>query len=710
MDMRGVGVSTTGQDHRGGYPPVGVAQTVPVRAPGAAGDMAVEGPTSRGSHDWLGPYRLVQQLGEGGMGVVHLGLDGRGRGVAIKVLRDHVAHDPTARQRLAREVSTLRRVRHPQVAPVLDADVDGARPYVVTRYVPGDPLDAWVAVNGPLTGAALARLGRGLAEALGAIHDAGVVHRDLKPANVLVNGGDPVVIDFGIAHVADETRLTHTGLVMGTPGYLAPELLDGDPVDESTDWWAWAATLAFAATGRAPFGAGPVEAVLHRVYRGEADLRGVDSRLQAVLQAALHPRAAERPGQDAILAALDLYAHGGDTAGVVGEQTVIGASAEATRPVAPPAPADVTQAQAAPNAASRSGDGEARQRAGRTGSWFWHASRARDPAPSHERSADPATAAHPIISTRVLPAVGSASVAGSMPEVHHPYVGFQARAAASESTAAPIDPVPWRRRGIDRAPDAAGTGRPANGLGGWPAGVVPVQAGSVEAARPPASVMRTPHPVPSAPVAMRRPTRGPRRHVVQPALVALLLTLAALAICWPVVAVLVAVGWAVLARTVEASAFAVFSSASERGRRRSDAPLAVLAAPVRAIPALLTTLLVLVPSAIVATGAALGAAAALTAGTGIEVAADSESPLAIGLISGVLVGWWGVAGRGLRRGSRRTMRALTFNRSGALVVTCALLLLAAYLAVRSQASGVTPDWYPLTSSLLDGLVPILPRY
>ncbi|MDO5710333.1 MAG: protein kinase [Micrococcales bacterium] len=591
----------------------------------------------------LGPYRLVQLLGEGGMGVVYLGLDERGRGVAIKVLRDHIAHDPIARERLAREVSTLRRVRHPRVAPVVDADVEGARPYVVTRYVPGEPLDAWVAANGPLTGAALARLGRGLAEALGAIHDAGVVHRDLKPGNVLFSRGDPVVIDFGIAHVADEARLTHTGLVMGTPGYLSPELLDGDPVDESTDWWAWAATLAFAATGRPPFGSGPVDAVLHRVYRGEADLRGVDPRLQAVLRAALLPRAVERPRQDEILAALDVYAHGGDTAGVVG--TVGGAppNSAVTRAVEPPDRLDDTQVQPVIRSLWSAGNGSAR---------------------SASPAVAPATTAQPVAGTRILPV-----------------------------TTSPADP--GGRAHVGAAPGAyvAFSGaRPPPGP----------QSGQAPAPQPPSVPPGTPVAAPAGVSA------GPRRHVVQPALVALLVTLAALAMSWPLVAVLVAAGWAVLARTVEASAFAVYSSASERGRRRMDAPLAVLAAPVRAIPALLTTLLVLVPSSIVAAGAAVGSAAALTSWSGMRVTPGSETALAIGFVAGVLLGWWGIAGTSLRRGSRRTMRALTGNSSGVLVVTTVLLLGAVYLAIRSQASGVSPDWYPLTSSLLESLVPVLP--
>ena len=258
----------------------------------------------------IGPYRLIQPLGEGGMGVVYLALDPSGRAVAIKVLREHIAHDREARTRLRREVATLALVQDARVAAVLDADTEGPRPYIVTRYIPGPALDRVVSENGPLQGEPLLRLGRGLWEALKAIHGAGVIHRDLKPANVLLLDGDPVVIDFGIAHVADDIRLTMTGLVMGTPGYLSPEVVEGAPVTEATDWWGWAATLAFAASGAPPFGRGPMGVVLDRVQRGQADLSGVDPRLVPLLQAALSPIPTERPQADEVVQALDRYAAG----------------------------------------------------------------------------------------------------------------------------------------------------------------------------------------------------------------------------------------------------------------------------------------------------------------------------------------------------------------------------------------------------------------
>ena len=145
----------------------------------------------------LGPYRLIKRLGEGGMGVVHLGLDPRGRAVAIKVLRDHVAHDEQARARLAREVSSLSRVEHEAVAAVLDADVEGSRPYLVTRFIPGLRLDEWVRRHGPLAGPALVTFARGLSAALTALHAAGVVHRDVKPGNVMMpEAGSPVSVSY----------------------------------------------------------------------------------------------------------------------------------------------------------------------------------------------------------------------------------------------------------------------------------------------------------------------------------------------------------------------------------------------------------------------------------------------------------------------------------------------------------------------------------
>ena len=231
------------------------------------------------------------------MGVVHLALDPRGRAVAIKVLRAHVAHDDDARQRLSREVDTLSRIRDARVASVIDADVMAPRPYIVTRYVPGPALDEVVEEHGPLAPADLLRLARGIAEAIRAIHACGVVHRDIKPGNVLIEDGDPVLIDFGIAHLQDDVRHTVGGLVMGTPGYLSPELVEGAAITDATDWWGWAATITYAASGRPPFGRARMDAVLTRVRAGDVDLDGVDPLLVPLLRASLSPDPTAAPAR-----------------------------------------------------------------------------------------------------------------------------------------------------------------------------------------------------------------------------------------------------------------------------------------------------------------------------------------------------------------------------------------------------------------------------
>src|SRR5215475_14585607 len=239
--------------------------------------------------DRLGDYRLLDRIGEGGMGVVFLARDRGHRTVALKVLRSGVAGDPIARRRLAREVETMRRVRSPNVAEVIDADLDGDMPYIVTRFVPGRTLDDVVTQDGPLRGQALASLASGLAEALVAVHGA------VKPGNVMLFQGTPVVIDFGIAQGPDATRLTMTGMFMGTPGFLAPEVIVGRPSTEASDVHAWGATVAFAATGRPPFGAEPYEGIFYRIVNGQADLAGIPAALLPLLAASLARDPAHRP-------------------------------------------------------------------------------------------------------------------------------------------------------------------------------------------------------------------------------------------------------------------------------------------------------------------------------------------------------------------------------------------------------------------------------
>lgn len=248
----------------------------------------------------VGGYALRARLGEGGMGVVHLGQKPGERPVAIKVLRPHVVGDDEARRRLAREVSSLSRIRSRRIAEIVDADPFGEIPFVATRYVPGLSLHDHVQEEGALQGADLLWFSDCLAEALEAVHSVGVLHRDVKPSNVIMEGRTPILIDFGLARVAEDSRITMNGWLLGTPGYLAPEILYGDDATVASDVHAWAATVAYAGTGRAPFGRGPSVAVMDRVRRGEHDLTGLDPEMLELLEEALAPEPADRPSLEEV--------------------------------------------------------------------------------------------------------------------------------------------------------------------------------------------------------------------------------------------------------------------------------------------------------------------------------------------------------------------------------------------------------------------------
>ncbi|SDH77484.1 Serine/threonine protein kinase [Sinosporangium album] len=249
----------------------------------------------------LGPYRLVRKLGEGGMGVVHLGVDDEGSEVAVKVLHSHVAADLKARDRLTREVETMRRVRSPYVAEVMDAELSGDMPYVVTRFAPGRTLEDTVLTDGPLSDHEIVRLARGLCEALVAIHSADVIHRDFKPANVMLVDGEPLVIDFGIAHLVNATRLTQTGMFVGTPGYLAPEIIKDTEITQAADVHALASTVFFGATGKPPFGTGAFEVVCFNIMEGRAQIDLAPAWLRGWLRQALNVESDARPSARTLL-------------------------------------------------------------------------------------------------------------------------------------------------------------------------------------------------------------------------------------------------------------------------------------------------------------------------------------------------------------------------------------------------------------------------
>ncbi|WP_054951921.1 serine/threonine-protein kinase [Flaviflexus massiliensis] len=253
----------------------------------------------------IGGYQLIQKIGFGGMSTVYEALDGGGDRVALKLLHPSIAADPNSRDRLRREVRTLRQVTGPYVAQVMDAETEDEEAFLVTELIDGPTLSVDVSENGVFVGKDLADLATELAEALQAIHSKGVLHRDLKPSNVMMSQRGPVLIDFGIAQIAEESRLTMTGMLAHTPGYAAPEVLNGEDPTTGADWWSWAATLAYAATGHAPFGTGQSPKVTRKVHTGECDLTGADPVVAYALEAALNPRPDRRPAPADVIGMLN---------------------------------------------------------------------------------------------------------------------------------------------------------------------------------------------------------------------------------------------------------------------------------------------------------------------------------------------------------------------------------------------------------------------
>lgn len=243
----------------------------------------------------LGPYEVVGRIGAGGMGAVYAGISDTGACAAVKVVHPHIAVDPEFLSRFQREVNLVSQVRASCTPEFLGAEVTAETPWLATEYVPGLTLRAHVKKHGPLSGGMLTALAVGLAEALVAIHAAGVVHRDLKPGNVILAPDGPKVLDFGIARVAGGTTLTRTGGLMGTLGWIAPEQYVGEEASEASDMFAWAGLVLFAATGREPFGRGPVDVVSHRTRTEEPDLTGLPAESAETLRVAFSKDARQRP-------------------------------------------------------------------------------------------------------------------------------------------------------------------------------------------------------------------------------------------------------------------------------------------------------------------------------------------------------------------------------------------------------------------------------
>ncbi|MFD7188637.1 PQQ-binding-like beta-propeller repeat protein [Streptomyces sp. NPDC059914] len=294
----------------------------------------------------IGPFEVLGRLGAGGMGLVYLARSASGRRVAIKTVRTELAEDQLFRVRFTREVEAARAVSGFYTAAVVDADPRAAVPWLATAYVPAPSLEEIVTECGPMPAQAVRWLAAGIAEALQSIHGAGLVHRDMKPSNVLVVEDGPRVIDFGIASGVSNTRLTMTNVAVGTPAYMSPEQArDSRSVTGASDIFSLGSTLAFAATGHAPYhGGNPVETVFMLLREGP-DLTGLPEELRPLIESCMQMDAGLRPTPADLQAQLapHLFAAGGDDSGTAsawlpGSATAMIEQRRGGRKPAPPAP------------------------------------------------------------------------------------------------------------------------------------------------------------------------------------------------------------------------------------------------------------------------------------------------------------------------------------------------------------------------------------
>jgi predicted Ser/Thr protein kinase len=650
----------------------------------------------------LGPYRLQDRLGEGGMGAVYLARDRERRPVAIKVLHSRVAAEPTARRRLAREVEAMRRVRSPYVAEVLDADVDHKFPYIVTRYVPGQTLDDTVREQGPLAASALERLASGLAQALVAIHAAGVVHRDLKPGNVMLHNGNPVVIDFGIAQTGDSTtQLTQTGMFMGTPGYLAPEVIEGQPSSAASDVHSWGATLAFAATGRPPFGSGSFENVFYRIVQGQADVDGIPGPMGQLVSATLSRDPRRRPTADWLVtqtanpglaagppmrtgasqAATIVPGRGANgagagnngwhSAGSINAAGSIGAGSINAAPVNV-APAAVNGAGAL-NGAGLNGAGL--NGAGPNSAGAYAGGAVNYPAPG----APPGQRAQ----------VGGLSPQGLNTGV--PYPGGDAtRARVLPQPIRPgdySDVLPPVQYGAPQAAAPAPYGSYGQGGYGQQSGY-----GSPGAGYPPAPASG--YGTAARPDAPRTAARESRAQPLPFMGLALIVAAIALTVLLPVAGLIISLIVITLLRAADRASSALTVRRSARGPSFTDVVFGVLTAPWAIVRSLLTTILV-APLAAVVAGAVFVATMVATSANSVLLASGYAAGAAVALYG------LGPGSAGPRREVTRIVRAVARTPASAIIAALIMYCLAA--AVVAEAVSQPPIYWPNLSSWLPHL-------
>ena len=586
------------------------------------------------------------------MGVVHLALDPEGRPVAVKVLQPLGSEGVNARRRLAREVETMRRVHSPFVAEVLDADVTGEYPYIVTRFVSGPTLDEMVRARGPLSGQGLRRLAHGMAEALTAIHAAGVVHRDLKPGNVMLTDDRPIVIDFGIAQVGDATRLTQTGLVMGTPGYLAPEVIEGQPSSFASDIHSWGSTMAFAATGQLPFGSGSYEQIFYRIVSGRADLTGVPAPMMPLITAALARDPSHRPSASWLsshAAALDMSASAPSTAAYYPD----------TR-----------------TATALGGPGSGAPGSGAPGSG----------APA---GAGAAGAAAAIAAGAAAPGAKAAGARAATPR----YAELKAPRQAARDVADLLPPV-------DDPPARSGQGRKgqrgSNGQGGaYSPGGLDSQRGSN--GQPQAGYPGQPAPYQGQWPDPRDNSVGRPATTARPSTLAglaVMVAAIALTVVLPVAGLAVSLAVITLLRAAERAQSTLAARRSVRGPRPSDLVVVLIMSPLTVVRALLTEV-VMAPLAV--------AVGAVVYGVTLAATHSLDMPRAGAYAAAAIVAWYGV-GPGSGRPRRQVNRiAGVVARTPMSAVVTALVVWALAAAAVLFAVSQTPYYWPASAPHLPGL-------
>jgi serine/threonine protein kinase len=686
----------------------------------------------RGPGEELGGYVLVRRIGAGGMGTVYEAIDAEDRHVALKLLHPQVGADPAARDRLRREVATLHRVRHTGVARVLDAEADSDEAFVVTELIDGQTLEESVVEHGPFEPDELAQLARGLYDGITAIHAAGVVHRDVKPSNVMLTDDGPVLIDFGISQILDDARYTQTGMVTGTPGYLDPQVVAGAPPSEAGDWWGWAAVLVYAATGRAPFGRGPMPAVLGRVALGDVDTAGLPPRLAAAFRASLAPAPEARQGPAALLEALEADAGtfaaapapgpGGEPAASAGAPTVtVGRTPEVaatsvlpqdrTLVAAGPPPPSIPppRPELVPPAVPSARAGAAGPPPPPSGLGTVVATVAGTTPPPASPTPAPGPPQAP--GTRGAGAQGAGAQGGGTQGAAPPRLPAPGATVPPGPAGAPVAggrPWPAAPGGFPQGapggfpPAAPGAARPSVGPYAPPApGYVPAPPGYRPG--PPGYVPARGWPAaPGAPATPAVPPAWARPAPARPRAVALLgLIAASAAMVWPGAAALAVTAAMVVAAAVGSGARAIRERRLRSGPRRSDVLVASLTSPLHLLRGALQ----------VAASLALGLLAGigvwwfvgLVAGGRVDVLAGPAEldpvgqALAMGIAAGatLVLAWLAPTSRIAREGARSVLAVLAPGRvASTLYGIAGAVVVLVSLALALSGAGM-PDWAPL---------------